>query len=486
MKARLTLTAMIVLITVLADSSLSLVAQEQGKLTDEKKQAVVDKLAEAMMRLYLYPDRVAEIEKQLRDRLEAGNYKDATTHFAFAVKLTDDLRAITNDKHFGVRYGTGSGLGAIRIGRPGNGATNEPGNSNASGGIERRSVRIGSGGTLDPNSSAFKMLHDQFRKTNFAMPKLEVLPGNVGYFRLDMMPPLDVARPTLDAALAFLANTDALIIDVRDTPGGVGGFIPYLMSHFFPEGGKLLFTRHFGAQNRTDRFLTLDTVGGKRRPDVPLFILTSRGTGSAAENLTFTLKHHDRATTVGETTSGAGHSATLAQLGDGFIATIPIADVIHPVTGAGFDGVGVTPDVAVKSGKALDRAHELALEALLERAAESEKDHLATTLAELRAARNVDPAGPSGAEALKVYAGKYGTRTVFLDDGKLKYQRDGGRALELKPLGNDTFRLATPQGVRAILALPNVRFERDDEQRVKGFSLVREGKVEEYVEKKLP
>ncbi len=316
------------------------------------------------------------------------------------------------------------------------------------------------------------------------MPKLEVLPGNVGYLRLDMMPPLEVAKPTVDAAMMFLSNTDAMIIDVRDTPGGVGGFIPYLMSYYFEEPDKVLYTRYFGAEDRTEKYHTHKKLGGKRRPDVPLFVLTSRSTGSAAENLSFTLKHHGRAETVGETTRGGGHSATMVPLIDGFTATIPIADVIHPVTGKGFDGVGVLPSHKVAASVALEQAHELALEKLLTVAKSSAKASLQKTLDEVRAAKELKKLGSRSEQFLKSFVGNYGNRNVFFEAGKLRYQREGGPAVDLIPTGKDRFRLKTPAGVRSALALPDIRFDRDNEKNVVGFSLILDGKIIESVKLK--
>ena len=483
---RITLSFTIMFVAFFLTASTELLAQGEGDLTLKKKQAVIDALAKEIAAVYLYPDRAAEIEKSLRKRLEEGAYKDAKSNFSFALKLTDDLRSLTKDLHFGVRYGPRDGIrpGGIRLTRGGGTGANDSGTGGSGGSGQGRTFRLGSGGMqLDPESPMFKMLHEQFRKNNFSMPKLEVLTGNVGYMRLDMMPPLDVARPTLDAAMAFLSNTDAMIIDVRDTPGGVGGFIPYLMSYYFPEGGKLLYTRYFGAENRTEEFLTFDKVGGKRRPNLPLFVLTSASTASAAENLAYTLKNHKRATTVGETTRGGGHSATLVPLLDGFTASIPIANVIHPVTNSGFDGVGVTPNVSVVAADALAKAHEMALNSLIKNASEQDKAGLTVALAELRQTRALKQKGSVDGGAFKDYVGLYGKRTIFIDGGRLKYRREGGPALELKPLADDTFRLGIPPGVRAAMALPNVRFERDDKNQVKGFSLVRDGEVEEYVDK---
>jgi len=41
--------------------------------------------------------------------------------------------------------------------------------------------------------------------------------------------------------------------------------------------------------------------------DVPIFVLTSHRTFSAAEEFTYNLKHLNRATIVGETTGGGAH-----------------------------------------------------------------------------------------------------------------------------------------------------------------------------------
>ncbi|WP_407468327.1 hypothetical protein ABFU06_09540 [Xanthomonas campestris pv. raphani] len=57
-------------------------------------------------------------------------------------------------------------------------------------------------------------------KGNFAFDKVQRLPGNIGYekFRLFAYPYLVAA--TASSATDFVANTDALIIDLRDNAGG--------------------------------------------------------------------------------------------------------------------------------------------------------------------------------------------------------------------------------------------------------------------------
>jgi hypothetical protein len=58
---------------------------------------------------------------------------------------------------------------------------------------------------------------DKLRKSNGSIPKVEILDGNAGYMRVNGVPPVEVARDAVAAAFAFLHNTDALIIDDRQT-----------------------------------------------------------------------------------------------------------------------------------------------------------------------------------------------------------------------------------------------------------------------------
>lgn len=56
---------------------------------------------------------------------------------------------------------------------------------------------------------------EPLRRRNFDFAKLEALPGNIGYLRLNSCHPPEVAGETATSAMAFLANSDAVIIDLR-------------------------------------------------------------------------------------------------------------------------------------------------------------------------------------------------------------------------------------------------------------------------------
>ena len=60
----------------------------------------------------------------------------------------------------------------------------------------------------------------QMALNNFGFEKVERLPGNIGYLDLRaFMPPMFVGE-TAAAAMTFLANTDAVIVDLRQNGGG--------------------------------------------------------------------------------------------------------------------------------------------------------------------------------------------------------------------------------------------------------------------------
>ena len=95
---------------------------------------------------------------------------------------------------------------------------------------------------------------------------------------------------------------------------------------------------------------------GKRLTDVPLYVLTSGRTFSAAEEFSYDLKCLKRATLVGERTGGGAHPGDVHEI-EGLLGVfIPDGRAINPVTGTNWEGVGVEPDLAVAAPQALDAA----------------------------------------------------------------------------------------------------------------------------------
>jgi len=110
----------------------------------------------------------------------------------------------------------------------------------------------------------------------------------------------------------FLANTDALIIDLRRNGGGEPAMVALISSYLFGPEPVHLNDLYFRPDDSTHQWWTLPYVPGKRYGDKKeVYVLTSKRTFSAAEEFTYNLKNLKRATIIGETTEAVRIRAVL-------------------------------------------------------------------------------------------------------------------------------------------------------------------------------
>jgi C-terminal processing protease CtpA/Prc len=273
---------------------------------------------------------------------------------------------------------------------------------------------------------------------NFGFRRVEILAGNIGLIELSEFADLDAgsnrhaeaARRVADAVLATVDRTDAVIFDLRSNGGG-GSMADYLLSHFSPPGvilGELC--------SRTARreLRTLDQVGGRRRLDVPLYVLISGQTGSAAEFFAYALQSLRRATVVGEPSAGAANPGLFFEAGEGFTILVPLETPRIGATGSNWEGVGVQPDLAVDPAVSLEYAHVAALREVLRHGLSAAETRDARWV--LEAMTSDRPAVPG---SLQEFTGRYENRVVRVDRGELTLQRARWPARRLRPLDHDVF-----------------------------------------------
>ncbi len=84
------------------------------------------------------------------------------------------------------------------------------------------------------------------------------LPGNIGYIEISGFPPLQSAKAPFDRAMATLADTRALIIDLRRNGGGSPDSEVYLASYFLDPAKPVIVSRLISRTPDTETFTTRD------------------------------------------------------------------------------------------------------------------------------------------------------------------------------------------------------------------------------------
>ncbi|QYR23761.1 hypothetical protein KZ483_13215 [Paenibacillus sp. sptzw28] len=98
----------------------------------------------------------------------------------------------------------------------------------------------------------------------------------------------------------------------------------------------------------------------------PVYILTSRITGSGAEQFAYILQAIKRVKIVGEKTGGKANGGSVHRINDHFQAFIPNGCPKNPITKASWDGIGVLPDIESSSDEAYEKAYHMILQQLLQ------------------------------------------------------------------------------------------------------------------------
>jgi carboxyl-terminal processing protease len=177
-------------------------------------------------------------------------------------------------------------------------------------------------------------------------------PFKIAYVRL-----IQFNEPTADELSKALDDLQqqgmqALIVDLRNNPGGLLNSAVDVCAQFVPPNTKVVSTQGRATSQQRD----YNTSGvSKRRPDFPMAVLVNEGSASGAEIVAGALKDLHRAVLVGETTFGKGSVQNVLQLPDGSALRFTTAKYYTPSKQV-IHANGVAPNIRVPMSAEQERS----------------------------------------------------------------------------------------------------------------------------------
>jgi len=297
-------------------------AHTDVKLDPAKRHRVIEAVIANLQEHYPYRD-VAQKTAAALEAHERNDDDDAATDGrAFAGLLTQQIRDVSHDMHVEVVYSE-----TPLPDRP-----------------------------AGPSPERLTRYRRAMKENNCTFEKVQVLPHNIGYLKLNFFPDPSVCGSTAKAAMASLNEARTIIFDLRDNRGGYPGMVMMIAAYLFDHPEYMYSPR----EDTTEQFWTHSPVPGNKLADKPVYVLTSARTFSGAEHFSYDLKMLKRATLVGETTAGATDVGTFRRIDDHFGMGMRETKPINPYREPDWAVVGVQPDVKVIAADALETAEKLA------------------------------------------------------------------------------------------------------------------------------
>lgn len=364
---------------------------------------------------FAFPEQRETIDQRLAVGLAEGRFNGLDDR-TFVSRVNEDLLAASGDRHVYLSYDPARRAAL--------------GTSTSSQGADDYGAFVGT----------------RNRRQNSGLVEQRILEGNVRYLNITEFGwTPDISKSAYDAAARFLADADAIIIDLRQNGGGEPEAVRYFLS-YFEQAGAPLYTLYLGptvTELRAETTLPAERLRGK-----PLYVLVSGATASAAEAFAYHVANANLGTVVGETTVGAANIKDDFPVDPDFVITLSIGRSVHAVTRTDWEGTGVSPDQPTAPAIALAAAHVAALERL---ASNQSPTQASASAYDLRIARSRLAPSTLSPDQARRYIGQFGDRRVSLRDGVLYWRRGQQPEIALQPLGDDWFAVGPGVHVKFVI-----------------------------------
>lgn len=163
----------------------------------------------------------------------------------------------------------------------------------------------------------------------------KILPDNIGYLYYPSFSS-GISELALDYALAIMAKTDGLILDIRNNGGGLLTNIDILVGRFISEeisGGTICHKTGSGAEDFSEPYPFTYSPAQKGRVvylDKPIALLTNRSCYSAANAFAAVMKSLPQVKVIGARTGGGAGLPFSSELPNGWFVRFSASPLYGP------------------------------------------------------------------------------------------------------------------------------------------------------------
>jgi carboxyl-terminal processing protease len=190
----------------------------------------------------------------------------------------------------------------------------------------------------------FKIVRDIIKIKD--IKEARILEDGTGYIRLVEF--RENTPQDITAALERLSKEgmNALILDLRNNPGGLLDTAVKVAEKFIEKGKKIVYTKGRKPQQN------LEFISHEAHPilNIPMVVLINEGSASGSEIVAGALQDYKRAIILGTKSFGKGSVQTVVPLRDGSALRLTTSKYFTPL-GKVIHGKGVIPDIVVEETK---------------------------------------------------------------------------------------------------------------------------------------
>ncbi|WP_420388296.1 S41 family peptidase [Roseivirga sp.] len=356
---------------------------------------VVQQIAQTIEQNYVNEDKAKEIAEALRSNI--GEYA-LMEEEALLAQINIDMHAIHNDRH-------------IQL--------------------------------IEANAGPSLPWKQKFIKS------IKLLDGNIGYLKITNFPnPDEQVYSDIASAMAFLKDSDGLIIDIRGNRGGHPSTVAEILGYFIE--GSMVYDRFYvPKEDKTYDYETHKKVKGEKQVGKPLSVLIDEKTASVSELFAFAVQNLKLGKVYGQSSMGLVNLAGYYPVASGkYYLLLSKGRQVNPFDENGLENSGVQPDVKTKN--TLDEAHMQMVGSIH---GQPMKEWL---LSGIKQEWNID-----NAQNLNSFTGHYGSIAISMVHQDLVYTDASGFSYTLVRIKDQLFELESSREARF-----RVRFDQSDSSKV--------------------